>query len=55
MRAADGADDFEMDERAVVDLISRLTVRDFEKSMRSEADPAVWQDVRCLVAHARKG
>ncbi len=45
MAAAAGADDVGMDEHAVIDVIAHLTPRDFDKSMRSEIDPAVWQDV----------
>ena len=45
MAAAIGADNVGMDELAVIDVIARLTPRDFDKSMRSETDPTVWQDV----------
>ena len=45
MTAADGADELDMDVEAVVDLIARLAGRDFQKSMVSEVDPAIWQDV----------
>ena len=34
-----------MDAQTVVDVITGLSVRDFEKSMLSEADATVWQDV----------
>ena len=34
-----------MDEQAVVDIIAGLTGSDFEKSMPSDMNPAVWQDV----------
>ena len=40
-----GAEDLGMDAQAVVDIIAGLTARDFEKSMRSEVDASVWQDV----------
>jgi hypothetical protein len=43
--AADGADGSIMDAEAVVEVIARLAVRNFEKSMLSEADPTIWQDV----------
>ncbi len=45
MTAADGAEALGMDEHAVVDVIAGLTARDFDKSMPSEVDPAIWQDV----------
>jgi len=45
MTAASGADDLGLDEQAVVDVIARLTARNFEKSMPSEINPAIWQDV----------
>lgn len=45
MSAAAGAEALGMDEHAVVDVIARLEVRDFHKSMRSELDPSLWQDV----------
>ena len=45
MSAAVGADNLGMDEHAVIDVITRLTPRDFDKTMQSEIDPTVWQDV----------
>ncbi len=45
MTAAEGADDLGMDEQVVVDVIARLTTADFDKSMPSEVNPAIWQDV----------
>jgi hypothetical protein len=45
MAATAGADILGMDEHAVIDVIARLTPRGFDKSMRSEIDPTVWQDV----------
>jgi hypothetical protein len=45
MTAADGAEDLGMDEQAVVDVVIGLTVRDFDKSMPSDINPAIWQDV----------
>lgn len=45
MTAADGAEDIGMDEQAVVDVIASLASRDFDKSMPSEINPAIWQDV----------
>ena len=54
MTAADGADDLGMDEQTVVDVIAGLTAADFDKSMRSEIDPAIWQDVYKPVAGGRE-
>jgi motility quorum-sensing regulator/GCU-specific mRNA interferase toxin len=45
MAAALGAEELGMDEQAVVDVIAGLTSGDFDKSMPSERDPAIWQDV----------
>jgi motility quorum-sensing regulator / GCU-specific mRNA interferase toxin len=45
MTAANGAEDLGMDEQAVVDVIAGLTGRDFDKSMPSDINPAIWQDV----------
>ena len=45
MTATEGAEDLGMDEQAVVDVIAQLTANDFCKSMPSDRDPAVWQDV----------
>jgi motility quorum-sensing regulator/GCU-specific mRNA interferase toxin len=45
MSAADGADDLGLDDQAVVDVIAHLTAADFDKSMPSEINPAIWQDV----------
>lgn len=43
--AANGADEIGMDDQAVVDAIAGLTAADFDKSMPSEIDSTVWQDV----------
>lgn len=43
--AANGAEDLGMDEQAVVDVIAGLMARDFDKSMPSNINPAVWQNV----------
>jgi motility quorum-sensing regulator / GCU-specific mRNA interferase toxin len=40
-----GADDMDMDDTAVVAVIQRLSNADFDKSMTSNADHRVWQDV----------
>jgi motility quorum-sensing regulator / GCU-specific mRNA interferase toxin len=40
-----GADELGMDDRDVVALIQNLTLSNFDKSMTSMADYAVWQDV----------
>ena len=45
MTAAVGADELGLDEHAVLDVIAGLTARDFDKSMSSEVNPTVWQDV----------
>lgn len=45
MTAADGAENLGLDEQEVVDIIAGLTPRDFDKSMPSEINPAVGQDV----------
>ncbi len=45
MTATNGAEDLGMDEQAVAAVIAALTSRDFDKSMRSDIDPNVWQDV----------
>ena len=43
-----------MDEQAVVDAIAHLTARDFDKSMPSNIDHAVWQDVYKPVVEGRE-
>jgi hypothetical protein len=45
MTAANGAEGLGMDEQAVVDVVAGLTGRDFDKSMPSGINPAIWQDV----------
>ncbi len=45
MSAALGAEDCGLDAQALVDLIAGLTRRDFDKSMASEVDASVRQDV----------
>src|SRR4051794_22922153 len=45
MTAAEGAEDLGMDELAVIDVVASLTRRDFEKSMPSDVNPEIWQDV----------
>lgn len=45
MSAAEGAEDLGMDEYAVIDVIHDLTARDFDKSMPSEINRSVMQDV----------
>jgi motility quorum-sensing regulator/GCU-specific mRNA interferase toxin len=54
MSATDGAEDLGMDEQAVVDVIGHLTVHDFDKSMPSEIEPAIWQDVYKPVIEGRE-
>jgi hypothetical protein len=43
--AAKGAEALGMNTEMVVDVIARLTARDFEKSMPSDRDPSIRQDV----------
>jgi motility quorum-sensing regulator / GCU-specific mRNA interferase toxin len=45
LTAVDGAEDLGMDEQDVVDVIAALTSHDFDKSMQSDDNPAIWQDV----------
>ena len=45
MSAAEGADALGMNEEAVVDVITGLTAQDFDKSMPSDRDPTIQQDV----------
>jgi len=45
MTAAEGAEDINFDEQAVVDVIASLTPGDFDKSMLSKINPNLWQDV----------
>jgi hypothetical protein len=52
--AAEGADALDMDDRDVIEVIARLTARDFEKSMLSEVDPTIWQDVYKPVVGGRE-
>jgi hypothetical protein len=54
MSAAEGAEVLGMDGEAVVDVIARLTARDFDKSMLSDFDPAISQDVYKPVVDGRK-
>ena len=54
MTATDGAEALGMDEQAVVDVIARLAARDFDKSMPSELNPAMWQDVYKPVVTGRE-
>jgi motility quorum-sensing regulator / GCU-specific mRNA interferase toxin len=52
--AANGADELDMDMEAVVEVIAHLAGRDFEKSMPSEVNPAIWQDVYKPVVRGRE-
>jgi motility quorum-sensing regulator / GCU-specific mRNA interferase toxin len=54
MTAAAGAEELGMDEQAVVDVVGGLTVDDFDKSMRSDVDPAIWQDVYKPIVDGRE-
>jgi motility quorum-sensing regulator/GCU-specific mRNA interferase toxin len=54
MTAAEGAEDLGMDEQTVGDVIASLTARDFDKSMPSDINPAIWQDVYKPVIEGRE-
>jgi hypothetical protein len=54
MTAAEGAENLGMDEQAVVDVVAGLTGRDFDKSMPSELDTAIWQDVYKPIVDGRE-
>ncbi len=54
MTATSGADDLGLEEQAVVEVIARLTARDFDKSMPSEVNPEIWQDVYKPVVQGRE-
>jgi motility quorum-sensing regulator/GCU-specific mRNA interferase toxin len=54
MSAASGADELGLDEPGVVAVIAGLTAGDFEKSMPSEINPAIWQDVYKPVLDGRE-
>jgi hypothetical protein len=54
MTAASGAEQLGMDEQAVVDVIADLTGHDFDKTMPSEIDPAIWQDVYKPIVEGRE-
>ena len=54
MTAADGAEDLGMDEQAVVDVIARFAARDFEKSMPSGMNSAIWHDVYKPIVDGRE-
>ena len=43
--ALQGADDLDLDDAEVVTIIQALSIKDFDKSMTSDADHTVWQDV----------
>ena len=54
MSAAVGAEELGMDEQMVADVIAGLAQGDFDKSMRSDVDPAIWQDVYKPLAGSRE-
>ena len=54
LSAAEGAEELGMDGQAVVDVIASLTAEDFEKSMPSDRDPAIRQDVYKPVVDSRE-
>jgi motility quorum-sensing regulator / GCU-specific mRNA interferase toxin len=43
-----------MDEQAVVDAVAGLTRRDFDKSMQSDVNPVIWQDVYKPIVEGRE-
>lgn len=45
MTALIGAEDLGIDEYMIVDIIRNLSAKDFDKTMPSEVNPAIWQDV----------
>ena len=49
-----GAEGLGIDEQAVVEVIRGLTARDFDKSIPSDFDPAMWQDVYKPVIDGRE-
>jgi motility quorum-sensing regulator / GCU-specific mRNA interferase toxin len=54
LTATTGAEDLGMDEQVVVDVIAGLPARDFDKSMPSDINPAIWQDVYKPAAGGRE-
>jgi hypothetical protein len=54
MSAAEGAEALGMNEEAVVEVIARLSARDFDKSMPSDRGPAMQQDVYKPVVDGRE-
>src|SRR5882757_1083759 len=54
MTAAEGAEELGIDEQVVVQVIAGLTGQDFDKSMCSNIDPAIWQDVYKPVIDGRE-
>jgi motility quorum-sensing regulator/GCU-specific mRNA interferase toxin len=54
MSAAEGAEALGMDELEVSGVVASLTAGDFDKSMRSNVNPAVWQDVYRPVVRNRE-
>ncbi len=54
LSAANGADDLGLDEQAVIDVVATLTWRDSDKSMPSDINPAIWQDVYKPIIDARE-
>ena len=54
MTATHGAESMDMDEQAVADVISSLSSRDFDKSMRADLNPMIWQDVYKPIVKGRE-
>lgn len=54
MTATSDAEDLGMDEQAIVDVIVGLTSRDFDKSMPSDRNPTVRQDIYKPIVEGRE-
>jgi motility quorum-sensing regulator / GCU-specific mRNA interferase toxin len=54
MAAAVGAEELGMDEQAIVDVIAGLRSRDFDKSMPSNINPTIRQDVYKPIIEGRE-
>jgi len=54
MTASDGAEELGMDEQVVVDVVAGLTRRNFDMSMPSDINPAIWQDVYKPIIEGRE-
>ena len=54
MTATAGAEDLGIDDQVLIDIIAGLTANNFNKSMPSERDPMIWQDVYKTVFEGRE-